>query len=178
MNQNPFEPQRGSIKAVQILLVEDNPTDAELCLRALRKHNLANSVFWVKDGAEALDYLFRQGAYLQRPNGNPKVVLLDLRLPKVDGLEVLRRLKADERTRKIPVAVLTSSKEERDLVESYSLGVNSYIAKPVEFEAFVATVSELGFYWLAINRVSEPTAGAIPGGEAVVSAPAKADGSR
>jgi CheY-like chemotaxis protein len=138
---------------VEILLVEDNSSDAELCMRALKKHNLANKLVWVKDGAEALDFLFATGAYAGRSLVNgPKVILLDLRLPKVDGLDVLRRLKSEDRTRLIPVVVLTSSKEDRDVVESYKLGVNSYISKPVEFDAFAKTVSELGMYWLLINR--------------------------
>lgn len=142
------------IKAVDILLVEDNATDAELCLRALKKHNLANKVVWVKDGAEALDFIFRTGAYAGVGNGvKPKVVLLDLRLPKVDGIEVLRKLKADASTHMIPIAVLTSSKEDRDLKECYRLGVNSYIAKPVEFDQFADTIAKLGLYWLVINRV-------------------------
>lgn len=138
---------------VEILLVEDNPTDAELAMVALKERNLANKLVWVKDGVEALDFLFATGAYVGRKIENgPKVVLLDLRLPKVNGLEVLRRLKADERTKRIPVVVLTSSKEDRDVAECYSLGVNSYISKPVEFEAFAKVVSELGLYWLLINR--------------------------
>jgi len=138
---------------VEVLLVEDNPTDAELCIRALKKSNLANNLVWVKDGAEALDFLFAGGAYAGRNvNTPPKVVLLDLRLPKVDGMEVLRKIKADERTRAIPVVVLTSSKEDRDVAESYKFGVNSYISKPVEFDAFAKTVSELGLYWLLVNR--------------------------
>jgi CheY-like chemotaxis protein len=141
------------VKEVEILLVEDNPTDAELCIRALKKSNLANSLVWVKDGAEALDFLFATGAYSDRNvTCPPKVVLLDLRLPKVDGMDVLRRVKADERTRSIPVVVLTSSKEDRDIAESYQLGVNSYISKPVEFDSFAKTVSELGMYWLLVNR--------------------------
>ncbi len=141
------------VKEVEILLVEDNPTDAELCIRALKKNNLANKLVWVKDGAEALDFLFSTGAYADRgPTCPPKVVLLDLRLPKVDGMEVLRKVKAEERTRAIPVVVLTSSKEEVDLEECYKLGVNSYISKPVEFDAFAKTVSELGMYWLLVNR--------------------------
>jgi CheY-like chemotaxis protein len=141
------------VKEVEILLVEDNPTDAELCIRALKKSNLANSLVWVKDGAEALDFIFATGAYSDRKVAcPPKVVLLDLRLPKVDGMEVLRRVKADERTRAIPVVVLTSSKEDRDIAESYQLGVNSYISKPVEFDSFAKTVSELGMYWLLVNR--------------------------
>ncbi|MBI5919786.1 MAG: response regulator [Nitrosomonadales bacterium] len=138
---------------VEILLVEDNPTDAELAIRALKKSKLANNLVWVKDGAEALDFVFAGGDYSDRQVVNgPKVILLDLRLPKVDGMEVLRRIKADERTRTIPVVVLTSSKEDRDVAESYQLGVNSFISKPVEFEEFAKTVSELGMYWLLVNR--------------------------
>lgn len=138
---------------VEILLVEDNPSDAELCIRALKKHNLANKLVWVKDGAEALDFIFAQGVYTGRDtNVFPKVVLLDLRLPKVDGLEVLRKVKSDERTKIIPVIVLTSSKEDRDITESYNLGVNSYISKPVNFEDFSKTVAELGLYWLLLNK--------------------------
>jgi two-component system response regulator len=144
-----------NIKAVDILLVEDNATDAELCMRALKKHNLANNLVWVKDGAQALEFIFRTGSYAELPNGlTPKVILLDLRLPKVDGIEVLRRLKADVNARQIPVAVLTSSKEDRDLKECYQLGVNSYIAKPVEFDQFADTIAKLGLYWLVINRVA------------------------
>lgn len=143
-----------NLKAVDILLVEDNATDAELCIRALKKHNLANNLVWVKDGAEALDLIFRTGTYAADSNGvKPKVILLDLRLPKVDGIEVLRRLKSDEHTSDIPIAVLTSSKEDRDLKECYRLGVNSYIAKPVEFDQFADTIAKLGLYWLVINRV-------------------------
>ncbi len=138
---------------VDILLVEDNPTDAELTLRALKKHHLANNVFLVKDGAEALEFVFATGAYSYRSiNNQPKVIVLDLRLPKVDGLEVLRKVRADERTRLIPVVVLTSSHEEKDIVESYKLGVNSYITKPVEFDAFIKAVSEVGLYWLLLNK--------------------------
>ncbi len=141
------------VKEVEILLVEDNPTDAELAIRALKKSNLANKLVWVKDGAEALDFIFATGAYAGRSIRNgPRVVLLDLRLPKVDGMEVLRRIKGDERTRTIPVVVLTSSKEDRDVAESYKLGVNSYIGKPVEFDEFAKVVSELGLYWLLVNR--------------------------
>jgi two-component system response regulator len=141
------------VKEVEILLVEDNPTDAELCIRSLKKNNLANKLVWVKDGAEALDFLFATGAYAERSvTCPPKVILLDLRLPKVDGKEVLRRVKSDERTRSIPVVVLTSSKEDRDVAESYQLGVNSFISKPVGFEDFAKTVKELGLYWLLINR--------------------------
>ena len=141
------------MKEVEILLVEDNPNDAELAIRALKKNNLANKLLWVKDGAEALDFIFAKGDYSHRDVVNgPKVILLDLRLPKVDGMEVLRRVKGDERTKTIPVVVLTSSREDRDIVESYRLGVNSFISKPVEFEAFAKTVSDLGFYWLLVNQ--------------------------
>lgn len=142
-----------TMKEVEVLLVEDNPTDAELCIRSLKKHNLANSLVWVKDGAEALDFVFGTGAYTGREVDHvPRVILLDLRLPKVDGLEVLKKIKADERTRVIPVVVLTSSKEDRDIAESYKLGVNSYIGKPVEFDEFAKTIAQLGMYWLLINR--------------------------
>ena len=140
-----------------ILLVEDNPTDAELAMRALKKSNLANNLVWVKDGAEALDFLFCSGSYAGRDTKCvPRVILLDLRLPKVDGLEVLRAVKSDERTKHIPVVVLTSSKEDRDIAESYQLGVNSFISKPVAFEAFAKTVAELGMYWLLINHPPMP----------------------
>jgi CheY-like chemotaxis protein len=131
---------------VEILLAEDNAEDAEMTMRALRRNNLANKLRWVKDGAEALDYLFAQNT---RP---PKLVLLDIKMPKVDGIEVLRRLKADAATQKIPVVVMTSSNEERDVVESYRLGVNSYIVKPVQFDAFLETVAKIGLYWVLTNR--------------------------
>lgn len=137
---------------VQILLVEDNPNDAELALHALRKGNLANQVDWVKDGEAALDYLFHRGAYNGR-KGQPKVVLLDLRLPKLDGIDVLRALRGDARTRELPVVVLTSSKEDRDVVETYKLGVNSYVSKPVALREFAETVATLGLYWVIVNRV-------------------------
>lgn len=140
-------------QVVEILLVEDNATDAELAMRTLKKNNLANSLVWVKDGAEALDFLFARGEYAGRSDcAPPRVVLLDLRLPKVDGMEVLRVIKDDARTRAIPVVVLTSSQEDRDVAESYKLGVNSYISKPVEFDAFAKTVAELGMYWLLYNH--------------------------
>lgn len=139
---------------VEILMVEDTEADAELAIRALRKRGFANHLVWVKDGAEALDFIFATGAYSARDVDNrPKVVLLDLRLPKVSGIEVLRRLKADERTKSIPVVVLTSSKEEVDLEECYALGVNSYISKPVEFDEFAKVVGEMGLYWLLINKL-------------------------
>lgn len=137
---------------IDILLVEDSPTDGELCMHALARHRLANRLLWVKDGAEALDALFRRGAYAGSPNGRPRVVLLDLRLPKVDGLEVLKAIRADDRTRTLPVVVLTSSKEDRDVKQAYQLGANSFISKPVEFDSFAETISKLGFYWLVINR--------------------------
>ena len=138
---------------VEILLVEDNPSDVELTLHAFAKHNLTNQIHIVRDGAEALDFLFCTGPYASRDaNARPKVILLDLKLPKVDGLEVLRRVKADNRTRSIPVVVLTSSGEERDLVESYALGVNSYIRKPVDFEQFTEAVRLVGLYWLLLNQ--------------------------
>ena len=143
-----------SKEEVEILLVEDNPTDVELTLRALKKNNLSNKVHVVTDGAEALDYLFATGDYKEREiNKRPKVVLLDLKLPKVDGLEVLKKLKSDERTKNIPVVVLTSSKEEQDRIESYKLGVNSYIVKPVDFQQFTKSVQELGLYWLLLNEL-------------------------
>jgi CheY-like chemotaxis protein len=138
---------------VEILLVEDNPTDAELTIEALREGNLANHLVWVKDGAQALDFVFGNGAYANRNTEvPPKVIMLDLRLPKVDGLEVLKILKANESTSMIPVVVLTSSKEERDVTESYNLGVNSFVSKPVEFESFAKVVAQLGLYWLLVNR--------------------------
>ncbi|MDP2335072.1 MAG: response regulator, partial [Bacteroidota bacterium] len=138
---------------IEILLVEDNPNDAELAIRALKEHNLANRLVWAKDGADALDFIFATGAYAGRsPNNHPKLILLDLRLPKVDGLEVLQRIKADEQTKAIPVVVMTSSTEDRDIVESYKLGVNSFLSKPVGFDEFVRMVSEVGLYWLLLNR--------------------------
>lgn len=138
-----------------IVIVEDNPTDLEITLRALKKHNLANRVKTLRDGAEALDFLFARGAYADRdPEQAPRVILLDLKLPKVDGLEVLRALKENPATRTIPVVVLTSSAEERDRLESYRIGVNSYIVKPVEFDTFVKAVADVGLYWLLLNKPS------------------------
>jgi len=140
-------------RTVEILLVEDNPNDVELALHALKKNNIANHIEVVRDGAEALDFIFCTGAYASRSIGNgPKVILLDLKLPKVDGLEVLRQIKSDPRTRAIPVVALTSSREDRDIVESYNLGVNSYIVKPVDFEQFTEAVRQLGLYWLLLNQ--------------------------
>jgi two-component system, response regulator len=138
---------------VEILLVEDNPNDAEMALRALKKNNIANNVAHVVDGEEALDFLFAHGAYSGRKiESGPKMVLLDLKLPKVDGLEVLKIVKSDPRTKIIPVIVLTSSNEESDIIESYKLGANSYIVKPVDFDKFVEAVKGLGFYWLLLNK--------------------------
>lgn len=136
-----------------ILLVEDNPDDEALTLRALRKNNIRNEVVVVHDGAEALDFLFCTGAYAKRnPEENPQVVLLDLKLPKVDGLEVLRRIRANPRTSLLPMVILTSSKEERDMVQGYTNGANSYVRKPVDFDQFVEAVRQLGLYWLVLNE--------------------------
>lgn len=141
------------IHAVEILLVEDNPQDLELTLRALQKAKLANRIQIARDGAEALEFLFCEGAYGGRKiEDTPNVILLDLKLPKVDGLEVLQRIKGDPRTSTIPVVILTSSKEQWDVVESYKLGANSYIVKPVNFDQFVAAVRDLGMYWLLLNQ--------------------------
>jgi two-component system, response regulator len=140
-------------RAVEILLVEDDPADAELTLRALKENNLANEVLHVTDGAEALDYLFGTGRFHGRDALNtPKVVFLDLKLPKVSGIDVLKRLRTDERTKTVPVVVLTSSREERDLIDTYELGVNSYIVKPVDFDQFTTAVREIGLYWLLLNK--------------------------
>jgi CheY-like chemotaxis protein len=142
-----------NLNEVEVLLVEDNPSDAELTMRALRKKNLANKLVHLKDGAEAIDFLFAQGLYTnRRVENSPKVVLLDLKLPKVNGIEVLRKIKSDDRTRKIPVVVMSSSREDSDLAACYELGVNGYVVKPVEFEDFARAVSELGCYWLLINE--------------------------
>ncbi len=141
------------IPAVEILIVEDNARDLELTMRALAKHRLGNHVVAVRDGVEALDFLFARGAYADRVvTDGPQVIFLDMKLPKVDGMEVLRQIKADERTRMIPVVMVTSSAQERDLAETYRLGVNSYVVKPIDFDAFVKTIADLGFYWLAVNR--------------------------
>lgn len=138
---------------LEILLVEDNPQDAELTIRALKKRHLANQLIHVKDGQAALDFIFGTGAHAGRDvHAQPKVVLLDLKLPKIDGIEVLRRIRADERTKLMPVVVLTSSREDRDVIETYQLGTNSYIVKPVDFENFAEAVSNLGLYWLVLNQ--------------------------
>jgi two-component system, response regulator len=142
-----------NLNTIDILLVEDNPDDVELTLRALIKKNIINPVHVVSDGAEALDFLYARGKYQDCDiNHKPKVILLDLKLPKVDGLEVLRIIKGDERLKTIPVVILTSSREEQDIVKSYQLGVNSYIVKPVDFEKFADAVSNLGLYWLLLNQ--------------------------
>jgi two-component system response regulator len=138
---------------VEILLVEDSSADAEMTLRTLKKRGIANNVEWVKDGVEAIDYLFREGMHASRDDGQPKLVLLDLKMPRMDGLQVLRRMKSDARTRRIPVVMMTSSREEGDLIASYELGVNSYIVKPVDFNEFAVTVSQVGMYWLIANQV-------------------------
>lgn len=142
---------------VEILLVEDNPNDVDLTLHAFRKHHLSNHVHVVRDGAEAIDFVFCTGPYsTRRLQNGPRLILLDLKLPKVDGLEVLRRIKADPRTRSIPVVVLTSSADERDVLESYNLGVNSYIVKPVDFAQFSDALTTLNMYWLLLNRSPQP----------------------
>jgi two-component system, response regulator len=141
------------IDKVDILLVEDNPTDAELCIRSLRKHNLANELLWVKDGAEALDFLFAAGVYANRDTSNqPKVILLDLKMPKVDGLEVIKKVRSDGFTKLIPIVVLTSSQDAPDILESYKLGANAFVSKPVEFDEFARAVAGLGLFWLIINK--------------------------
>jgi len=141
------------ISQVEVLLVEDNIHDAEMTIRSLKKVNLANNLVHVKDGEEALEFIFAQGKFAGRDLVNaPKLILLDIKMPKVDGIEVLRRIKADEATRCIPVVIMTSSKEERDIVSSYKLGVNSYVVKPVDFEGFAKAVSQLGLYWLITNQ--------------------------
>ena len=146
----------------RIVLAEDNPNDVELTLAALAEINLANEVVVLRDGAETLDYLFRRRAYASRPPGNPAVLLLDLKMPKVDGLEVLRELKAVDTLKTIPVVMLTSSREEQDLVRSYQLGVNAYVVKPVDFRAFIEAVRQLGAFWAVINE-PPPGGGALAG---------------
>jgi len=138
---------------VEILLVEDNPADVELTLRALKTHRITNKIMFVRDGAEALDYLYRRGPYKNRNEIRmPRLILLDLKLPKISGLEVLQKVKSDEELKKIPIVVLTSSKEEPDIRECYRLGVNSYIVKPVDFEKFIEAVRNIGLYWLLLNQ--------------------------
>ena len=141
-----------SYTEIEILLVEDNPNDAELTIRALKKSNLANNIIHVTDGEEALNFIFCREKFCNNKHSLPKVILLDLKLPKINGLEVLKELKSNYLTRAIPVVMLTSSKEERDIIESYKLGVNSYIAKPVDFDQFVEAIKNLGLYWLLLNQ--------------------------
>jgi CheY-like chemotaxis protein len=137
---------------VEILLAEDNPHDAELAIRGLERQKLANKIIWVKNGEEALDFLFRRGTYAGRTDNGPRLILLDLKMPKVDGVEVTRVVKADQRTRHIPIVIMTSSQEEKDVANSYSCGANSYIVKPLDFKSLVEVAAQVGFYWLAINR--------------------------
>lgn len=139
---------------IDILLVEDNPLDAELTMRGLASQKLANRITWLKDGAEALDYVFRRNAFAERTDKGPRLILLDLKMPRVNGIEVTRALKGDERTRRIPIVIMTSSKEEGDIVESYNLGANSYIVKPLDFQSLAEVARQAGYYWLAINRVA------------------------
>jgi two-component system, response regulator len=143
----------------RILYAEDSPADVELTMAALEEHHLANEVVAVNDGVEALDYLYRRGPFASREAGNPAVVLLDLKMPRLDGLEVLRQVKSDPDLRTIPVVIMTSSREERDLVESYRLGVNAYVVKPVDFEQFVAAVKEVGMFWAVVNEPPPENAG-------------------
>lgn len=147
-------------KLARILLVDDNPNDAEMALEAFAESNLANEVVVVSDGQEALDYLLREGAFAERTPGNPAVILLDLKLPKIDGKEVLRRIRANEKLKLVPVVIMTSSREERDIAEGYQLGVNAYVVKPVDFPSFVEAVKNLGMFWAAINQ---PPPGSVGG---------------
>jgi two-component system response regulator len=143
-------------RGIEILLVEDNASDAEMTIFALTQNNLANKLLHLKDGAAALDFIFSEGEYAGSPiENNIKVILLDLKMPKINGIEVLERLKSDRRTKKIPVVMLTSSKEDPDIKKSYDLGVNSYVVKPLEFEAFQKTISELGLYWMIVNQQAQ-----------------------
>lgn len=141
-----------SYEQVEILLVEDSRADAEMTLRTLKKRGIANRIEWVRNGVEALDYLFCQGEYADRSSGHPRIVLLDLKMPLMDGLQVLERMKSDPRTRSIPVVMMTSSREEGDLIASYRLGVNSFVVKPVDFDAFAEMVAEVGMYWMISNQ--------------------------
>jgi two-component system response regulator len=141
------------LEVVEILLVEDSEADAEMTMRALKKGNVANKLAWVKDGVEAMEFIQRAGAYSQRDQRHPKLILLDIKMPRMDGIDVLRRLKSDESTRMIPIVMLTSSAEEQDVVESYRLGVNSYLVKPVDFGDFIEVVAHAGLFWALMNKV-------------------------
>ncbi|WP_440222325.1 response regulator [Dokdonella sp. MW10] len=143
------------LHSVEILLVEDSSADAEMTMRSLKKRGIANRIEWVRDGIEGLHFLFREGKYENRPVGNPRMVLLDLKMPRMDGLEVLKILKNDPRTRSVPVVMMTSSREEGDLLASYELGVNSYVVKPVDFVEFAETVTKIGMYWMLANHTPE-----------------------
>ena len=142
------------VEEIEILLVEDNPLDAELAMRGLKEEKLANNITWVKDGQQALDYLFGSGAHAGRNGIVPKLVLLDLKMPRVDGIDVLRAIKSDPSTRRIPVVIMTSSQEESDVVKTYDLGANSYLVKPIDFKSLADVARQAGFYWLAVNRAS------------------------
>ena len=158
MTDNSIAPAEPA-EPVEILLAEDEPSDADLCMRALKRKKVANHIVWVKDGAEALDFLFARGAYAHRNGtGRPRLLLLDIKMPKVDGFEVLRQIRADERLATMPVVIMTSSSEERDIAEGYHLGVNSYVSKPVDFASFQQAVEDVGLYWMVLNKVPGPIA--------------------
>jgi len=148
-----MEIEMNEFEAVEILLVEDSDADAEMTTRAIRKGNVVNRLVRVRDGVEALEFVFREGAYSQRSGGNPRLILLDLKMPRLGGIDVLKRLKADQTTKTIPVVVFTSSAEEKDVVESYQLGVNSYLVKPVDMTAFTSVITQTGLYWAVMNRM-------------------------
>jgi two-component system response regulator len=142
---------------IEILLAEDNPHDAEMTMRTLKKHNFLNQLHWVKDGQEALDFLYCKGAYASRTTAEPpRLILLDIKMPKINGIEVLHKIKSDDKLRTVPVVVMTSSEEQPDIADAYRLGVNSYIVKPVEFGAFAETVAKIGMYWMVTNRALQP----------------------
>jgi CheY-like chemotaxis protein len=144
-----------TLREVEILLVEDSSADAEMTMRTLKRRGIANHVVWVRDGVEALEYLFCEGEYKDRGSGDPKLVMLDIKMPRMDGLQVLEKIKRDGRTQRIPVVMMTSSREEFDLLASYTLGVNSYVVKPVDFDAFATTVAQVGMYWMIANEVPD-----------------------
>jgi len=144
-----------TLRQVEILLVEDSSADAEMTMRTLKRRGIANHIVWVRDGVEALEYLFCEGEYADRASGDPKLVMLDIKMPRMDGLQVLEKLKRDPRTQRIPVVMMTSSREEFDLLASYTLGVNSYVVKPVDFDAFAGIVAQVGMYWMIANEVPD-----------------------